>query len=105
MGAIYYLVVPTILNLLAATVIYGVVVNANSFIGILLNKPPIQTLGLWSYGIYLWQQPFTINRKPGIVGVFPINLAVMMLIAAACYYLIERKAQAYGRRIAAHRTI
>jgi peptidoglycan/LPS O-acetylase OafA/YrhL len=101
LGDNYYLVVPTILNLLVAVVIYGVVANADSFIGVILNKPAMQAVGLWSYGIYLWQQPFTLHRKLGIVGIFPINLVVLMLISVAGYYLVERRAQAYGRRITA----
>ncbi len=99
LGNVYYLVGPTIVNLLVALVIYGVVANANSFIGVLLNTPALKAVGLWSYGIYLWQQPFTLHRKLGIVGVFPINLVALMLIAVAGFYVIERRAQAYGRRI------
>jgi peptidoglycan/LPS O-acetylase OafA/YrhL len=104
LGNIYYIAGPSILNLLVATVIYGVVTNAGSFIGTFLNLPAMRTIGLWSYGIYLWQQPFTMHRKLGIVGVFPVNLAALMLVAAAGYYSIERRTQNYGRRIAAART-
>jgi peptidoglycan/LPS O-acetylase OafA/YrhL len=101
LGPIYYLVGPTILNLLVATVIYGTVTNSNSFLGIFLNKVPMQRLGLWSYGIYLWQQPFILHRKLGVVGIFPINVVVLMLVSMAGYYFIERKAQLFGRRITA----
>jgi peptidoglycan/LPS O-acetylase OafA/YrhL len=103
LGNTYYLAGPTILNLLVATMICGVVANPGTLIGTFLNQPAMQAIGLWSYGIYLWQQPFTLHRKLGIIGIFPVNLVALMLVSIAGYYLIEKRVQDYGRRIASRR--
>ena len=87
---------PSVLNLLIAVAIFGVVSNAGSFLGVFLNLPALRLLGLWSYGIYLWQQPLTLGTR----GVFPFDVLMLLLLAIMGYYLIERRAQAYGRRVA-----
>jgi peptidoglycan/LPS O-acetylase OafA/YrhL len=101
LGNLYWLAGPTALNLLVAAVIYGVVANPHSLLGLFLNLRAMRAIGLWSYGIYLWQQPLTLHRKVGIAGVFPVNVNVLLLVAVLGYYAIERPAQRYGRRLAA----
>jgi peptidoglycan/LPS O-acetylase OafA/YrhL len=62
----------------------------------LLNLEPLVTLGAWSYGAYLWHWPVDyvlITRFGGwsnLVRV-PVAAAISFGLAAASYYLIERR--------------
>ena len=47
-------------------------------------------VGLWSFSIYLWQQPFFDYRSAACVCQFPQNLAVVVALAIGCHHLIER---------------
>lgn len=66
-----------------------------------LSFRPLRQMGLWSFSIYLWQQPFTMMQGDGLSS---LNL---MATGVACgitsYYLVERPARAYlnSRRSAA----
>ena len=91
----------SVLNMSIAVLIWAVVNDSRSTLSRVLNSSVARTLGVWSYGIYLWQQPLTIHRKAGLLSVFPINVAIVICIACAGYYLIERRMQVYGRRLAA----
>lgn len=103
LGSVFWLVGPTLMNTLAASVIYGVVTNPNTVIGLLLNTSVMREIGRWSYGIYLWQQPLTLHRKLGLIAVFPFNVVALALISMVGYYLVEKKTQDYGRRITSRR--
>lgn len=52
-----------------------------------------------SYGMYLWQAPLTLRRKLGAASIFPVNLIVLLLIAAIGYRFIEKPLQEFGRRL------
>lgn len=56
---------------------------------IVLSYRPLRQLGLWSFSIYLWQQPFYLwvrgERLPVLVG-----LTGALLCGLASYYLIEK---------------
>ena len=91
---------PTIINLAIAIAIHALVNRPFSVAGRILNSRGFVLMGTWSFGLYLWQQPLTFHRKLGPVGIFPINIIVLLALAALGYYLIERPAQRYGRKIA-----
>jgi peptidoglycan/LPS O-acetylase OafA/YrhL len=49
-------------------------------------------IGVISYSLYLWQQPF-LNRTSSVwYAVFPANLGLAIMAAALSYYFIERPA-------------
>lgn len=50
---------------------------------------PLQFVGLWSYSIYLWQQPFYVHQH-AIPGGPAIALALALLVSLASYYYLER---------------
>jgi peptidoglycan/LPS O-acetylase OafA/YrhL len=50
---------------------------------------PLQFVGLWSYSIYLWQQPFYVHRH-AIPGGPASALALALLVSLASYYYLER---------------
>jgi peptidoglycan/LPS O-acetylase OafA/YrhL len=67
----------------------------------------VVTLGILSYGIYLWHDPLIppiaralggIGRFGDGLGVFPITVAVASLAAAMSYWLVERPALAFAHR-------
>lgn len=63
----------------------------------LLELMPLRLLGLWSFSIYLWQQPF---YKLAHQGTLSIILAVVAGCAAGLtsFYLVERPARGYLNR-------
>lgn len=56
----------------------------------LLNWAPVVWVGVLSYSIYLFQQPFFQTHPSNLFETFPVNLACILLAAMACHYLIER---------------
>lgn len=63
----------------------------------LLESMPLRLLGLWSFSIYLWQQPF---YKLADHGTLSVILAVVGGCAAGLtsFYLVERPARRYLNR-------
>lgn len=64
---------------------------------------PIAWIGRISYGLYLWQQVFLIPyelRSDLKWADFPLNLALVFVIAAISYYVIEKPLIRVGHRIA-----
>ncbi len=88
------------LNLTIGALIWTVVNDTRSALARIFNASLMRTLGLWSFGIYLWQQPLTFHRKVGMLAVFPVNVLVVLVVACAGYYLIERTLQSLGRSVA-----
>lgn len=60
-----------------------------------LAAAPLRLLGLWSYSIYLWQQPFYQFK-----GSFPPGLALICVLAvgAASFYLFENPIRSWLNR-------
>ena len=56
----------------------------------MLNARPLVAIGVLSYSLYLWQQVFLNRRGEAVVQSFPLNLALVMLVAVASYYVIEQ---------------
>ena len=56
-----------------------------------LNFRPLVWLGVLSYSLYLWQQPFTQHgRKLGPAFELPWNMLIVVGCALASYFLVER---------------
>jgi peptidoglycan/LPS O-acetylase OafA/YrhL len=59
----------------------------------ILNNRPIMLIGVMSYSIYLWQQPFAYSRTPRAPNV-PLDLGFRILLigvfASASYFLLEQ---------------
>ncbi|HET6841832.1 MAG TPA: acyltransferase [Candidatus Angelobacter sp.] len=95
--------------LLAASIcpvlIVATVLHPQNFAGRLLEWLPFRWIGRLSYSLYLWQQLFIIGFVKGASSLewlqkFPVNLAALVLIALASYYLIERPLIRLGHRLA-----
>jgi peptidoglycan/LPS O-acetylase OafA/YrhL len=102
LGKLRVLLVPTLEPVCVAWLVLASVYGRN-WITRVLNSVPLQFLGMISYSLYLWQQPFT--RTPALVpGASWLNFAPLMLVfAALSYYFIERPAIRLGKRIMASR--
>jgi peptidoglycan/LPS O-acetylase OafA/YrhL len=55
-----------------------------------LDRGPLARLGVLSYGVYLWQQPFLLPDRPGWLSTWPQNLALTLALAVTSHFLIER---------------
>ena len=61
----------------------------NSFTGRLFHSRFMVTIGVLSYSLYLWQQPFT-SKMPVILSLpWALNLFFIFATAAISYYFIE----------------
>ncbi len=56
-----------------------------------LNWKPVVYVGVLSYSMYLWQQPFVRYRGTWFTSA-PYNILLIFTLAMASYYLIERPA-------------
>jgi len=84
------LVGETITNIGVALLIERVVRYPDGASGRVLNARPVVFLGMLSYSLYLWQQPF-LNRSSSLwISHFPVNLALAFAAALVSYYLVER---------------
>jgi peptidoglycan/LPS O-acetylase OafA/YrhL len=56
----------------------------------ILNWKPVAFVGVLSYSLYLWQQPFINRYAHHVWNRFPINIAFAFLAALISYYLVEK---------------
>lgn len=80
----------TMMNLMIAFCIDWAVTNYDSFIGKILNSQPLVLLGMMSYSIYLWQQPFFNPKSTSFITQFPFNFIGLTIMTLISYYLVER---------------
>jgi peptidoglycan/LPS O-acetylase OafA/YrhL len=86
------------------SIVMWAVNHADTLVGRALNWRPLVHVGLMSYSLYLWQQPFLFERPESVsLG----RVAVQALAALACaelsYFLVERPFMALRRRVLARR--
>jgi peptidoglycan/LPS O-acetylase OafA/YrhL len=80
----------TVQNIGIAACIAWCITNYSSKIGKVLNSKPVVFVGVMSYSIYLWQQPFLNAESSAVVCRFPLNLILIGAASLASYYCIER---------------
>jgi peptidoglycan/LPS O-acetylase OafA/YrhL len=81
------------------------VLHFRSPLGVVLEARPLAWLGRISYSVYLWQQLFLVWNGAGTTLLFPlqrwpVNIATVLVVAAASYYLIEKSCIRLGSRLA-----
>ena len=59
-------------------------------VGAFLNLPPVAFIGVLSYSLYLWQQPFMNREASHIWNTFPWNVSCAFVLAGASYYIVEK---------------
>jgi peptidoglycan/LPS O-acetylase OafA/YrhL len=55
-----------------------------------LNSGPLVALGLASYSVFMWQQPFLDRGSLSPISHFPRSLALALLAGFVSYRLVER---------------
>ncbi|HEU5033449.1 MAG TPA: acyltransferase [Mycobacteriales bacterium] len=81
-----------------ALLLFGLVERPAGMMSRTLALPPLRHLGVVSYSIYLWQQPFLIPQVELPVGVRIVGLLVL---AEASHWLVERPFLRLKRRFEA----
>ena len=59
-------------------------------VALFLNWKPVAFVGVLSYSLYLWQQPFLDRYAFHLWNRFPINIVLAFVAALGSYYLVER---------------
>jgi peptidoglycan/LPS O-acetylase OafA/YrhL len=63
-----------------------------------LEFRPLRQMGVWSYSLYLWQQPFyMLMRHEGLPA--PLGLAYSLAAGLAAFYLVENPARNWLNRV------
>jgi peptidoglycan/LPS O-acetylase OafA/YrhL len=89
----------TIMNVALAVTIDRFVRFPNSIGGRILNLRPLTYVGVLSYSIYLWQQPFLNRHSDSPLAAFPLNILLVAVLSAASYYAVERPFLNLRRRV------
>jgi peptidoglycan/LPS O-acetylase OafA/YrhL len=79
-----------VLNICVALLIESCTRHDRTLAGRFLNWKPVVALGVLSYSLYLWQQPFLNRHSDAWINVFPQNLAFALAAALLSYFVIER---------------
>jgi len=80
----------SLINIAVAILIHRSVCRSDDWAGQVLNWKPISFIGVLSYSLYLWQQPFLNRHSTGWVNAFPQNLGLAVAAALASYLLLEK---------------
>lgn len=86
----YVVVGYTVVNIAITLSIDWCLLFPGGWIGRVLNASPIAAVGIISYSIYLWQEPFLFVSRSAWWQVPPVNIGLTVLAATASYVLIER---------------
>jgi peptidoglycan/LPS O-acetylase OafA/YrhL len=87
---IYAFVGTTVLNFSIVFCIDWLISNPESRLGRVLNSKPFVFVGVISYSIYLWQQPFLKFAEGQWWTHFPINVILLTTCAILSYFLVEK---------------
>lgn len=79
-----------ILNICIALLIESCTRHERTLAGRFLNWKPVAALGVLSYSLYLWQQPFLDRHSDAWTDAFPQNLVFAFAAALLSYFVVER---------------
>jgi peptidoglycan/LPS O-acetylase OafA/YrhL len=79
-----------VMNICIALLIESCTRHDDTLAGRFLNWKPVAALGVLSYSLYLWQQPFLNRHSDAWVNAFPQNLAFAFVAALLSYFVVER---------------
>lgn len=79
-----------LINLGLAVLVHRCVLYADGPVGKVLNWRPVKFVGVLSYSLYVWQQPFLNRNSSAWYSAFPQNLLFAVAVALASYFLLEK---------------
>jgi peptidoglycan/LPS O-acetylase OafA/YrhL len=79
----------TIMNICIGVTVDWAMRNSEGIVGRVLNYPAVSFVGVLSYSLYLWQQPFLNRGSSSPYCAFPLNIVLSVAAALASYLLIE----------------
>ena len=82
----------TAANLGVLLILQHVVRYPDLWAGRLLNSRPLVGIGVLSYSLYLWQEPFLFFLGTSWATAFPQNIVFAIGAASVSYYVVERPA-------------
>ena len=77
-------------NILIAFTIDWAVTRCDNLVSRLLNSSPFVFIGMMSYSIYLWQEPFLNPDPSSKYFAFPYNLIGFVVFCGFSYFVVER---------------
>lgn len=80
----------TLLNLSIVFFIDWCLRNSNGFFGRFLESRPMVFVGVLSYSLYLWQQPFFNKQSDIFFTTPPLNIFFIFLFSIISYYFVEK---------------
>jgi peptidoglycan/LPS O-acetylase OafA/YrhL len=99
--AMHYFSLPRFFTLVFGVGALALLINlmhrAPAFMRGLLSWAPLRQLGLWSYSIYLWQQPFYVLKDKHVLSA-PAAFVCAMAAGMLSFYLIENPARRFLNR-------
>jgi peptidoglycan/LPS O-acetylase OafA/YrhL len=98
---LFFAVGETVVDLALAVTVDRVVRVPEAASTRVLASAPVVFVGVRSYSLYLWQQPFLDHRSAWAGARFPQNLALACAAAMASFHLVERPFQRLRARFAA----
>ena len=87
---LYIVLILTLMNLAVAATIDWSMRNADSWIGKILELKPVAFIGVLSYSLYLWQQPFFDYRDHAAIHPVLVSLICTFAASLASYFLLEK---------------
>lgn len=85
--SLYVLLAITIQNICISLCLDWCITNYRGRVGNILNSRLLSYVGIMSYSLYLWQQPFF---NPNLKLAIPIKLGLTFLATLCSYYMIEK---------------
>jgi peptidoglycan/LPS O-acetylase OafA/YrhL len=87
---VYYFLGISLMNIGIVLIIDKYIRYPQTSFGSFLNHKAVAYVGLISYSLYLWQQPFFNRGSDLTIATIPYNLLAVISLALLSYYLVEQ---------------
>jgi peptidoglycan/LPS O-acetylase OafA/YrhL len=97
---------PVAQSALIPLVLLGTILRPAGWLACLLEFAPVRWVGRISYSLYIWQDLFFTGHflpdlKPlGVLQSFPMRWVMLLAVASASYYILEKPLVRVGHRLA-----
>jgi peptidoglycan/LPS O-acetylase OafA/YrhL len=80
----------SLMNLAIVICIDRCITYPSGLVGRVLEWKPLAFIGVLSYSLYIWQQPFLNRTSTSPLASFPLNMVLVAVAALLSYYVIEQ---------------